>query len=46
MRLDLGRPMFSVVLGAYSKGTIDLFDASKILNLRVSKIDKLLSGLT
>ena len=46
MRLDLGRPMFDVVLGAYSNGTIDLFDASKILNLRVFKIDNLLSGLT
>ncbi len=45
MRLDMGRPMFRVVLNAYGSGTIDLFDASKILNLRVNKIDKLVSGI-
>jgi Zn-dependent peptidase ImmA (M78 family) len=45
MRLDIGRPMFNVVLQAYGSGVIDLFDASKILNLRVSKIDKLVSGI-
>jgi len=45
MRLDMGRPMFSAVLDAYGSGVIDLFDASKILNLRVHKIDKLVSGV-
>lgn len=46
MRLDMGKPMFNLVLNAYGNGVIDLFDASKILNLRVNKIDKLLSGVT
>ncbi len=44
-RLDMGRPMFKVVLEAYGSGVIDLFDASKILNLRVKKIDRLLTGI-
>ncbi len=44
MRLDLGRPMFNLVLDAYSSGALNIFDASKILNLRVNKIDKLISG--
>jgi Zn-dependent peptidase ImmA (M78 family)/DNA-binding XRE family transcriptional regulator len=44
MRLDLGRPMFSAVLKAYTAGALDVFDASKLLNLRVHKIDKLLAG--
>ena len=44
MRLDLGRPMFDAVLTAYSDGLLDVFDASKILNLRVKKIDKLVAG--
>jgi Zn-dependent peptidase ImmA (M78 family)/transcriptional regulator with XRE-family HTH domain len=44
MRLDLGRPMFNVVMQAYSSGVLDVFDASKILNLRVKKIDTLLAG--
>ena len=44
MKLDLGRPMFAVVMEAYSSGLLDVFDASKILNLRVKKIDKLMSG--
>lgn len=46
MRLDMGRPMFNAVLQAYGSGVIDLFDASKILNLRINKIDKLVSGIT
>jgi len=45
MRLDLGRPMFNLVLSAYSSGVLDVFDASKILNLRVNKIDKLVGGI-
>src|SRR5450830_114768 len=45
MRLDMGRPMFNTVLGAYSAGILDVFDTSAILNLRVKKIDKLASGL-
>lgn len=44
MRLDLGRPMFRLVLEAYSNRMLNIFDASKILNLRVNKIDKLVSG--
>ncbi len=44
MRLDLGRPMFDAVLTAYSDGLLDVFDASKILNLRVKKIDKLVAA--
>jgi len=44
MRLDLGRPMFNVVMEAYSSGVLDVFDASRILNLRVNKIDNLLAG--
>ncbi len=44
MRLDLGRPMFDAVLTAYSDGLLDVFDASTILNLRVKKIDKLVSA--
>lgn len=43
MRLDLGRPMFDAVLTAYNDGLLDVFDASKILNLRVKKIDKLVT---
>jgi len=46
MRLDLGRPMFNAVIDAYSSGTIDVFDASKILNLRVNKIDNLMTGFS
>jgi Zn-dependent peptidase ImmA (M78 family) len=45
MRLDMGRPMFKTVLEAYSVGLLDIFDTSKILNLRVKKIDGLVSGL-
>ncbi len=45
MRLDMGRPMFNTVLGAYSAGILDVFDTSAILNLRVKKIDRLASGL-
>ena len=44
-RLDMGRPMFDVVLNAYNKGLLDVFDTSKILNLRVNKIDRLLSRM-
>jgi len=44
MRLDIGRPMFSVVISAYERGILDILDASKILNLRVNKIDKLVAG--
>jgi len=46
MRLDMGRPMFRAVLEAYGNGILDVFDASKILNLRVKKIDKLASRLS
>lgn len=42
MRLDMGRPMFRTVLEAYSQGILDLYDTSKLLNLRVKKIDNLL----
>lgn len=45
MRLDMGRPMFNTVLEAYSVGLIDVYDTSKILNLRVKKIDRLVSGM-
>lgn len=45
MRIDLGRPMFNTVLEAYSNGLLDVFDASNILNLRVKKIDMLLSNM-
>jgi len=44
MRLDLGRPLFNLVLSAYSNGLLNIFDASKVLNLRVNKIDKLCAG--
>lgn len=44
MRLDLGRPMFDAVLSAYAQGRLDVFDAAKILNLRVKKIDGLMAG--
>lgn len=44
MRLDMGKPMFRAVLEAYGNGLLDIFDASKILNLRVNKINKLASG--
>lgn len=44
MRLDMGKPMFRLVLSAYSSGHLDLYDTSKILHLRVNKIDKLVSG--
>lgn len=46
MRLDLGSPMFDLVRGAYSSGVLDVFDAAKILNLRVNKIDKLVSKMS
>jgi len=36
--------MFKIVLAAYSIGVLDVFDASTILNLRVNKIDKLITG--
>lgn len=42
-RLDMGRPMFNTVLEAYSTGLLDVYDASKILNLRVKKIDVLVA---
>lgn len=45
MRLDMGRPMFKTVLEAYSVGLLDVYDTSKILNLRVKKIDRLVSGM-
>lgn len=45
MRQDMGKPTFKLVLNAYSSGLIDIFDASSILNLRVKKIDRLVSGL-
>jgi Zn-dependent peptidase ImmA (M78 family)/DNA-binding XRE family transcriptional regulator len=45
MRLDMGRPFFNAVLSAYDRGVLDVFDASKILNLRVHKLDKLVGGL-
>ncbi len=45
MRLDMGYPMFGAVLQAYATGLLDIFDASKILNLRVKKIDQLVSGM-
>jgi len=44
MRLDLGRPLFNLVLRAYSSGSMNVLDASKVLNLRVNKIDKLCAG--
>ena len=44
MKLDLGKPMFDAVLSAYSVGALDVLDASRLLHLRVNKIDKLLSG--
>lgn len=44
MRLDLGRPMFDAVLSAYAQGRLDVFDAAKILSLRVNKIDRLMAG--
>lgn len=46
MRLDMGRPMFNVVISAYGMGALDVYDASSILNLRVNKIDKLAVGTT
>lgn len=46
MRLDMGRPMFNMVLKAYSNGALDIFDTSKLLSLRVKKIDKLISGMS
>jgi Zn-dependent peptidase ImmA (M78 family)/transcriptional regulator with XRE-family HTH domain len=46
IRLDMGRPMFNAVLAAYGSGLLDVFDASKILNLRVKKIDKLALGVS
>jgi Zn-dependent peptidase ImmA (M78 family) len=45
MRLDLGSQMFGIVRQAYSSGVLDVFDASRILNLRVNKIDKLVSKI-
>lgn len=45
VRLDLGRPTFNIVLAAYGKGVLDVFDTSRILKLRVGKIDKLLAGV-
>jgi Zn-dependent peptidase ImmA (M78 family)/DNA-binding XRE family transcriptional regulator len=44
MRLDMGRPMFNLIRDAYSSGAIDVLDAAKILNLRVNKVEKLVSG--
>lgn len=46
MCLDMGRPMFKAVLEAYSIGLLDVFDTSKILNLRVKKIDRLVSSIS
>ncbi len=43
MRLDMGRPIFDAVIHAYNQGILDIFDASKILKLRVHKIDKLVA---
>ena len=45
VRQDMGKPMFKLVLNAYAAGFLDIFDASSILNLRVKKIDKLMSEL-
>jgi len=45
MRLDMGRPLFNAVLSAYGRGILDVFDASKILNLRIKKIDKLIGNV-
>lgn len=45
MRLDMGYPMFKTVLEAYSVGLLDVYDTSKILNLRVKKIDRLVSSM-
>lgn len=44
MRLDLGRPLFDAVLTAYGQGLLDVLDASRILNLRVKKIDGLMTS--
>jgi Zn-dependent peptidase ImmA (M78 family) len=46
MRLDMGRPMFNTVLAAYSVGLLDVYDTSKILHLRVKKIDRLVAGIS
>lgn len=45
MRQDIGKPTFKLVLNAYASGLLNVFDTSSILNLRVKKIDKLVSGL-
>ena len=45
VRQDIGKPMFRLVLNAYAAGLLDIFDTSSILNLRVKKIDKLMSEL-
>lgn len=45
VRLDMGRPTFNTVLGAYSAGLLDVYDASAILSLRVKKIDRLVAGI-
>ncbi|SNC71999.1 ImmA/IrrE family metallo-endopeptidase [Polynucleobacter victoriensis] len=42
-RLDMGRPLFKAALEAYAVGILDVYDASRILNLRVKKIDRLVS---
>lgn len=46
VRLDMGKPLFNAVLQAYSSGILDVFDASNILNLRVKKIDTLITRVT
>ena len=46
MKLDLGKPMFDAVLTAYSVGALDVLDASRLLHLRVNRVDKLLAGKT
>lgn len=42
-RLDMGRPLFKAALEAYAVGILDVYDTSKILNLRVKKIDGLIT---
>lgn len=44
MKIDMGKPMFNLVLSAYNAGQLDLYDTSKLLHLRAHKIDKLLAG--
>lgn len=45
VRLDMGRPTFNTILGAYSAGLLDVYDTSAILSLKVKKIDHLVAGI-